>query len=65
MLVENVEEVVDAIESLFLLVTWNESHRKLYELKACLQCTVQLCKACPTLSHQFVQVIAMRLFQSG
>lgn len=62
---ENVSDLVDSIESLFLLVTSNETEKKLYEIKACLKCAVRLCKACPELSHQFVEIIATRLFLSG
>lgn len=62
---DKVDKLVDAIESLFLLVTFDESNPRLYELKACLKCAVRLCKACPELSHQFVKIIATRLFFSG
>lgn len=62
---ENISEIVDVIESLFLLVTYDDSGRKQQELKAILQCTIRLCKVSPALSHQFVEVIALRLFQSG
>lgn len=63
--IENVSDLVDAIESLFLIVTCDDSNKKLYELKACLKCAVRLCKACPTLSNQFVEIISTRLFLSG
>ncbi|KAK6636894.1 hypothetical protein RUM43_010558 [Polyplax serrata] len=62
--IENVSDLVDAIESLFLIVTCDDSNKKLYELKACLKCAVRLCKACPTLSNQFVEIISTRLFLS-
>ncbi|KAJ1532049.1 hypothetical protein ONE63_000680 [Megalurothrips usitatus] len=60
-----VSQAVDAVESLFLLITVGQSQKYLREMKICLQCAVSLCIANRQLCNTFVQLIGTRLMSGS
>ncbi|GLG96261.1 Integrator complex subunit 7 [Gryllus bimaculatus] len=63
--VHGLEQVVDTVESLFLLVTCRTDHSFKKELKVCLQCAVSLCEMNQDLCPNFVQLIGLQLMATN
>ncbi|KAK3926066.1 Integrator complex subunit 7 [Frankliniella fusca] len=60
-----ISQAVDAVESLFLLITVGQSHKYLREMKTCLQCAVSLCTVNRQLCNNFVQLFGTRLMSGS
>lgn len=62
---EAISQAVDAVESLFLLITVGQCQKYLREMKICLECAVSLCSVKRDLSDNFVQLIGVRLMSGA
>ncbi|XP_067013341.2 integrator complex subunit 7 [Anabrus simplex] len=62
--VHGLSQVVDIVESLFLLVTCDSERSHHYELRVCLRCAVSLCEVNQDLCRNFVDLIGSQLMSA-